>query len=97
MDTQSKKEKKVQNTEKLEAFAEIRKQHLFMFYFSLVKIYIIYITHTVESHSSGVRESEQKGTYQGRSFHKVFSETNIQGTAIDNKSNESTGSLCPRL
>ena len=38
MDTQSKKEKKVQNTEKLEAFAEIRKQHLFMFYFSLVKV-----------------------------------------------------------
>ena len=33
-----KKEKKVQNTEKLEAFAEIRKQHLFMFYFSLVKV-----------------------------------------------------------
>ena len=47
------KKKKVQNTEKLEALAEIRKQHLFMFYFSLVKIYIIYITHTEESHSSG--------------------------------------------
>ena len=30
MDTQSKTEKKVQNTEKLEALAEIRKQHLFM-------------------------------------------------------------------
>lgn len=47
------KKKKVQNTKKLEALAEIRKQHLFMFYFSLVKIYIIYITHTEESHSSG--------------------------------------------
>ena len=52
MDTWSKK-KKIQNTKKLEALAEIRKQHLFMFYFSLVKIYIIYITHTEESHSSG--------------------------------------------
>ena len=40
-----KKKKTVQNTKKLEALAEIRKQHLFMFYFSLVKIYIIYYTY----------------------------------------------------
>ena len=46
---------KVHNIKKLEALSEIRKQHLLMFYFSLVKIYTMYITCT-EAHSTSQRE-----------------------------------------
>lgn len=62
---------KVHNTKKLEALSEIRKQHLLMFYFSLVKIYTMYITCT-ESHSMSQRELA-KGTSRGQSFSHVFS------------------------
>lgn len=67
MDTQS-KEKKVQNTEQLgKPYPEIRKQHLFMFYFSLVKIYIIYVTHTEES-LTRVRNANRKACTRGGLF-----------------------------
>lgn len=62
---------KVHNTKKLGAFSEIRKQSPLMFYFSLVKIYTIYITCT-ESHSMSQRKLT-KGHKQGADLFHTFS------------------------
>lgn len=48
------------NAKKLKALTEIRKQHLLLFYFSLVKIYITYITCTEESHSLSQKKLSKK-------------------------------------
>lgn len=48
------------NTKTLTAFSEIGKQHLLMFYFPLVKIYIIYITWTEEPHSLSQRKLKER-------------------------------------
>lgn len=51
---------KIINTKTLTAFSEIGKQHLLMFYFPLVEIYIIYITRTEESHSLSERKLTER-------------------------------------
>lgn len=61
------------STKKVKGFSETGKQHLLMFYFSLVKIYIIYITCREESHSLVQRKLTEKAHLGGSSFQIVFS------------------------